>query len=151
MPRAHRPRIKGCFECSQRRISCDRGDPCGKCLVKGLRCSGLGLRLRFNDGIAARGKWVGQSMQSAYSEISKSSTTTCGSPELLQPTAKRPVGKVLFNSCNTRNSTSQPTTLSVSLATRLPLLLPVEDSTPLWRQQLLLHCKKAWLVFHRQS
>ncbi|KAF5577157.1 trehalase [Fusarium pseudocircinatum] len=39
------------------------GEPtCGKCSAKGIKCSGLGLRYRFNDGIAARGKFVGKSL-----------------------------------------------------------------------------------------
>ncbi|KAH7133165.1 fungal-specific transcription factor domain-containing protein [Dactylonectria estremocensis] len=66
MPRKHRPyrpKVKGCYECSQRRISCDRASPqCGKCSFKGLQCSGLGIRHRFNDGIAARGKWAGKAI-----------------------------------------------------------------------------------------
>ncbi|KAF5002360.1 hypothetical protein FGRMN_371 [Fusarium graminum] len=35
---------------------------CAKCSAKGLKCSGLGLRYRFNDGIAARGKFVGKTL-----------------------------------------------------------------------------------------
>ncbi|KAF4340510.1 trehalase [Fusarium beomiforme] len=35
---------------------------CGKCAAKGIKCSGLGLRYRFNNGIAARGKFVGKSL-----------------------------------------------------------------------------------------
>ncbi|KAH8714390.1 hypothetical protein BGZ61DRAFT_417610 [Ilyonectria robusta] len=59
--RAYRPKIKGCYECSQRRISCDRATPqCQKCASRGIECSGLGIRHRFNNGIAARGKWAGK-------------------------------------------------------------------------------------------
>ncbi|KAF4978534.1 hypothetical protein FZEAL_5106 [Fusarium zealandicum] len=58
-----RPKVRGCYQCSRRRIDCDRQEPtCGKCSSKGLACSGLGLRYRFNDGIAARGKFVGKSV-----------------------------------------------------------------------------------------
>ncbi|KAI1627305.1 putative aminotransferase [Exophiala viscosa] len=53
----------GCFECSRRRIDCDRGTPeCQKCLQRGLACSGLGTRYRFNDGLASRGRLVGQKL-----------------------------------------------------------------------------------------
>ncbi|KAF4836808.1 Transcriptional regulatory protein moc3 [Colletotrichum siamense] len=57
----------GCFECSKRRISCDRTEPeCEKCQSRGLRCSGLGIRHRFSDGIAARGFWVGKTIQEVF-------------------------------------------------------------------------------------
>ncbi len=53
----------GCFECSRRRIDCDRGTPkCQKCLQRGIACSGLGIRYRFNDGLASRGRLVGQTL-----------------------------------------------------------------------------------------
>jgi hypothetical protein len=46
---------KGCFQCSRRRISCDRTEPsCLKCAKKGIECSGLG-RIRFAEGVARRG------------------------------------------------------------------------------------------------
>ncbi|KAH8700294.1 hypothetical protein BGW36DRAFT_446821 [Talaromyces proteolyticus] len=48
---AKRPKIKGCHECSRRRIDCDRGQPaCQKCVSKGLECSGLGTIYRFHSG-----------------------------------------------------------------------------------------------------
>lgn len=41
----------GCYQCSQRRIHCDRTQPsCGKCVSKGILCSGFGVRYRFCDG-----------------------------------------------------------------------------------------------------
>ncbi|KAJ4018380.1 hypothetical protein NW752_005495 [Fusarium irregulare] len=58
-----RPKVRGCYQCSRRRIDCDRKEPeCAKCVAKGVRCSGLGLRYRFNDGIAARGRFVGKTV-----------------------------------------------------------------------------------------
>ena len=49
----------GCFQCSRRRIICDRGEPvCFKCQKKGIECSGLG-RFRFTAGVATRGKLKG--------------------------------------------------------------------------------------------
>ncbi|KAH7154665.1 hypothetical protein DER46DRAFT_628499 [Fusarium sp. MPI-SDFR-AT-0072] len=61
--RPYRPKVKvprltphqGCYECSQRRLNCDRGVPeCQKCIKKGVKCSGLGIRHRFCDGVASR-------------------------------------------------------------------------------------------------
>lgn len=46
----------GCYECSQRRIHCDRKEPaCEKCIAKGISCSGLGMRFRFRDASKRRG------------------------------------------------------------------------------------------------
>ncbi|PWY85794.1 hypothetical protein BO94DRAFT_575790 [Aspergillus sclerotioniger CBS 115572] len=60
-PRPRRPKQKGCHECSQRRVNCDRKEPtCGKCEAKGIECSGLGIRVRFCHGVASRGKLVGR-------------------------------------------------------------------------------------------
>lgn len=53
----------GCYNCSQRRINCDRGTPaCQKCLKKGLECLGLGTRYRFQNGVASRGKLAGKTL-----------------------------------------------------------------------------------------
>ena len=53
--------VLGCYQCSRRRIDCDRQEPtCQKCVLKGLSCSGLGVRYRFNDGLASRGRLVGK-------------------------------------------------------------------------------------------
>jgi hypothetical protein len=46
---------QGCFQCSRRRIVCDRNEPCLKCIKKGIECSGLG-RIRFAEGVARRGR-----------------------------------------------------------------------------------------------
>lgn len=47
--------LKGCYECSQRRIDCDRTEPvCSKCVGRGLQCSGLGVRYRFRSDVARR-------------------------------------------------------------------------------------------------
>lgn len=57
---------KGCYQCTKRRIFCDQTEPqCLKCAAKGLECSGNGLRYRFNDGIASRGKFRGQTTPAA--------------------------------------------------------------------------------------
>ncbi|PYH31595.1 Zn(II)2Cys6 transcription factor [Aspergillus neoniger CBS 115656] len=50
---------RGCFQCSKRRIVCDRGEPtCFKCQKKGIECSGSG-RFRFSPGLATRGRLKG--------------------------------------------------------------------------------------------
>ncbi|KAH7193812.1 uncharacterized protein B0J16DRAFT_336048 [Fusarium flagelliforme] len=67
--RAYVPKTKGCHECSKRRIHCDRTEPsCNKCTSRGLSCSGLGIRHRFNKGVAARGKWAGKTIDKVYEE-----------------------------------------------------------------------------------
>ncbi|RGP79326.1 acriflavine sensitivity control acr-2 [Fusarium longipes] len=67
--RAYVPKTKGCHECSKRRIHCDRTEPsCNKCTSRGLSCSGLGIRHRFNKGVAARGKWAGKTIDKIYEE-----------------------------------------------------------------------------------
>ncbi|KAL6708162.1 hypothetical protein ACN47E_003346 [Coniothyrium glycines] len=49
------PKNRGCFQCSRRRIICDKGEPsCNKCIKKGIECSGLN-RIRFATGVARRG------------------------------------------------------------------------------------------------
>lgn len=64
----------GCYQCSRRRIDCDRQEPeCVKCVTKGIKCSGLGLRYRFNDGIAARGKFVGKTFPVVDIPVTQSS------------------------------------------------------------------------------
>ncbi|PSN59956.1 hypothetical protein BS50DRAFT_640399 [Corynespora cassiicola Philippines] len=51
------PKDKGCFQCSRRRIICDKGAPsCNKCIKKGIECSGP-ERIRFTAGVARRGKF----------------------------------------------------------------------------------------------
>ncbi|OBS29474.1 hypothetical protein FPOA_03411 [Fusarium poae] len=75
--RAYVPRTKGCHECSKRRIHCDRTEPsCYKCTSRGLNCSGLGIRHRFNKGVAARGKWAGKTIDKVYEENEWKVTTT---------------------------------------------------------------------------
>lgn len=47
--------MTGCYECSQRRIDCDGTRPrCVKCSVRGIACSGFGLRYKFLDGFSSR-------------------------------------------------------------------------------------------------
>lgn len=50
---------RGCFQCSRRRVVCDRTEPsCLKCAKKGIGCSGLS-RIRFAEGVARRGRLKG--------------------------------------------------------------------------------------------
>lgn len=56
-PAATQKKERGCFQCSRRRIVCDRTEPsCLKCAKKGIECSGLG-RIRFAEGVARRGRY----------------------------------------------------------------------------------------------
>ncbi|KAF7563311.1 hypothetical protein G7046_g812 [Stylonectria norvegica] len=62
MPRRKRsyvPKIKGCYECSQRRIDCDGTAPaCSKCAARGIECSGFGMKFKFRDGLAPSPKSI---------------------------------------------------------------------------------------------
>lgn len=74
---------KGCYSCSKRRILCDETEPqCLKCVKKGLECSGQGLRIRFNNGVASRGKLMGLSIPIASDKLPtnarKKSKSTAG-------------------------------------------------------------------------
>lgn len=46
--------VAGCYECSQRRVNCDRGEPaCAKCMARGLECSGMdNSKYRFRNRFA---------------------------------------------------------------------------------------------------
>ncbi|CAH0056918.1 unnamed protein product [Clonostachys solani] len=68
--RPYIPKTKGCYQCSRRRVNCDRAEPqCQKCLSRGLECSGLGVRHRFENGVASRGNWAGKAdMQAIYED-----------------------------------------------------------------------------------
>ncbi|KAJ5049238.1 hypothetical protein NUH16_007755 [Penicillium rubens] len=55
-------KIRGCFQCSKRRIICDNAEPtCKKCQKKGIECSGPG-RIRFSTGVAQRGRLRGSTL-----------------------------------------------------------------------------------------
>lgn len=110
MPRQKRryvPKTKGCCECSQRRIHCDRAQPrCGKCMSRGIPCSGLGVRYRFRDG-ATKGKIVWQQEKSPH----------CGARSDDVP--QRQVSPVLVSGCYfeeqcewTNNVTNDPAELN---------------------------------------
>ncbi|VUC36251.1 unnamed protein product [Clonostachys rosea] len=51
--RPYVPKVKGCYECSQRRINCDQTRPgCLKCASRGISCSGFGVKFRFREGLS---------------------------------------------------------------------------------------------------
>ncbi|KAI5461518.1 hypothetical protein BGZ63DRAFT_414236 [Mariannaea sp. PMI_226] len=87
--RQKRPKVKGCYECSRRRIDCDREEPsCQKCRAKNIKCSGLGIRYRFNQGVASRGKLSGKMLPILHDEAqdsplskTKDVTSTTDKPE----------------------------------------------------------------------
>lgn len=93
--RAYVPKTKGCYQCSQRRIHCDRAQPqCGKCEAKGLSCSGLGIRYRFNDDVirrstqegARRSQWdLGASGSSSFVLGPSGSTTASDDAQVPDP------------------------------------------------------------------
>ncbi|RKK76239.1 hypothetical protein BFJ69_g7125 [Fusarium oxysporum] len=82
--RPYRAKVKGCYECSQRRLNCDRGVPeCRKCITKGLKCSGLGVRHRFSSGVASRGHCIGKTMEEAYPHMKKNARSSIYRPQEL--------------------------------------------------------------------
>ena len=43
-------RYDSCRQCTKRRIKCDKGTPtCGKCIKKGIECSGIGKTYHFAE------------------------------------------------------------------------------------------------------
>lgn len=52
-----------CKTCQLRRIKCDRGLPgCGKCAKRRLECPGYGLKLKWTQCVASRGKLQGKAI-----------------------------------------------------------------------------------------
>lgn len=52
-----------CRVCNRRRIKCDRRAPsCAKCEKRGLTCSGYGVFLKWDQGVASRGNLKGKSL-----------------------------------------------------------------------------------------
>jgi len=82
---------RGCFQCSRRRIACDKTEPtCIKCAKKGIECSGLG-RIRFAEGVARRGRLKNCKIPSAGKDdgCQESSTTTGFHAVLVWPGEQR--------------------------------------------------------------
>lgn len=66
--RPYVPKVKGCYECSQRRINCDQTRPgCLKCASRGIDCSGFGVKFRFREGLSRGVKTVKWQMEQAKS------------------------------------------------------------------------------------
>ncbi|KAK1674243.1 putative Zn(II)2Cys6 transcription factor [Colletotrichum godetiae] len=67
--------LKGCANCERRRIRCDRRRPqCVKCDKKGLACPGYDRRLRWVEGVAARGHLRGQTIPTRPSSEDKTAS-----------------------------------------------------------------------------
>ncbi|OSS53837.1 hypothetical protein B5807_00029 [Epicoccum nigrum] len=96
---------KGCFQCSRRRIVCDRTEPsCLKCAKKGIECSGLG-RIRFAEGVARRGRLKNCKVPKAAGDADfQGLPTTTGFPALRWPGEAR-VKKREMSSLNERTPT----------------------------------------------
>ena len=88
---AAKQKERGCFQCSRRRIVCDKTEPsCLKCAKKGIECSGLG-RIRFAEGVARRGRLKNCKIPSAGRDdgCQESSTTTGFHAVLVWPGEQR--------------------------------------------------------------
>ncbi|WXC57969.1 hypothetical protein SNK03_003870 [Fusarium graminearum] len=161
--RAYVPKTKGCHECSKRRIHCDRTEPsCYKCTSRGLSCSGLGIRHRFNKGVAARGKWAGKTIDKVYEENEWKVTTR--DQDVRKPWTTSTVSQREENTespshdnarlCNLRDETnsSQPNTQDLVVHQNAILddhtifctifLHNIRDSTPSWKRNLYLTFSK---------
>ncbi|OJJ41944.1 hypothetical protein ASPWEDRAFT_179614 [Aspergillus wentii DTO 134E9] len=58
-----RTAAKDCPKCKSRRVPCDRTLPqCRKCIKRNVDCPGYGIILRWNQGVASRGKWAGKTI-----------------------------------------------------------------------------------------
>jgi hypothetical protein len=61
-----------CRVCNRRRIKCDRRAPtCAKCEKRSLTCSGYGVLLKWDQGVASRGKLKGKSLPIKPTEQSR--------------------------------------------------------------------------------
>ncbi|CAG8236140.1 unnamed protein product [Penicillium salamii] len=75
-----------CSNCQRRRIKCDRTWPgCRKCGKRCLECPGYGLKLKWDQGVASRGRLTGRSCC-----VGSSSLPVSNSPLVLQPPTGAP-------------------------------------------------------------
>ncbi|KAF5001961.1 hypothetical protein FDECE_10763 [Fusarium decemcellulare] len=133
-----RPKVKGCYECARRRIDCDRKEPeCYKCLLKGLKCSGLGIRYRFNDGVASRGKLANKHIPDTLSYKKPSSpvdqTTEKEKEETIEPNGE------IANEHAQHSSQDE-----AILAQQSPCLL--EAGCPTYDDEMVITDEKLWWV-----
>ncbi|RGP70129.1 acriflavine sensitivity control acr-2 [Fusarium sporotrichioides] len=157
--RAYVPKTKGCHECSKRRIHCDRTEPrCYKCTSRGLSCSGLGIRHRFNKGVAARGKWAGKTIDKVYEENEwkvkttdedvQTSSTISTVTQLVEAAGCLPHDEDQLSDFGTHTSSSPPNFQHLITRQRgLPddhsvsctlFLHDIQETTPAWKRNLFL-------------
>ncbi|OHE91662.1 hypothetical protein CORC01_13052 [Colletotrichum orchidophilum] len=81
--------LKGCANCERRRIRCDNQRPqCVKCQKKGLVCPGYERRLRWVDGVAARGHLRGRTIPTRPSPQDKAAFPKSHSETLVSRSSK---------------------------------------------------------------
>ncbi|KAL1874765.1 hypothetical protein VTK73DRAFT_184 [Phialemonium thermophilum] len=82
--RPYTPKKRGCYECSQRRINCDRTEPsCEKCIAKGIECSGMGgKRDRFRNAFCPD---LARRKKSSSPESTGSTCSSSASPPFSLP------------------------------------------------------------------
>ncbi|GKU09589.1 unnamed protein product, partial [Fusarium langsethiae] len=157
--RAYVPKTKGCRECSKRRIHCDRTEPsCYKCTSRGLSCSGLGIRHRFNKGVAARGKWAGKTIDKVYEENewkvrttdqdAQTSSTISTVTQLVETAGCLPHDDDQLRDFGTHTSSSSPNFQHLNTGQKgLPddhsvsctlFLHDIQETTPAWKRNLFL-------------
>lgn len=75
----------GCYECSQRRIHCDNSQPiCHKCTLRGIECSGYGVRYRFKTA-SRDSKKIGLTRESNYDKEATANHSPLGLRRNLDP------------------------------------------------------------------
>lgn len=110
---------RGCFQCSRRRIVCDRTEPtCLKCKKKGIECSGLG-RIRFAEGVARRGRFKDCKVPAAGGENECKDLPTTTGFQVLRWSDEHRVKKRKSNANENVPSEADPAT-----ALNLPVQLP---------------------------
>lgn len=77
-----------CRVCNRRRVKCDRRQPtCTKCEKRGLTCSGYGVILKWEQGVASRGNLKGKSLpiRNVAETLPRSSPVSTSKPRESKP------------------------------------------------------------------
>ena len=76
-------RPEACHNCRRRRLKCDRSLPqCLKCVKRGQECLGYQRLLRWEQGVASRGKMAGMTFEEMTKDRARHENS---SPQVLSP------------------------------------------------------------------
>ena len=74
-----------CHNCRRQRLKCDRSLPrCLKCVKKGRECLGYGYLLRWDQGVASRGKMAGRTFGEVSNEGARHGNSTSQVPSTVR-------------------------------------------------------------------